>query len=73
MMPTLTISCAQLTKLLQYLPADEGYLRIQFIASCFSRIVDLENMHLIVYELLTADERNEVLLAVNHGGDLTAA
>ena len=54
------MNVTQLKQLLEYFPPDEGYLRIQLIQSVFSHIVDLENMNVIIDEVLTVDERNEV-------------
>lgn len=60
MMPTLYLSVAQLSKLLEYFPPDEGYLRIQLIQSVFSHVVDLELMYQIYDNILTPSERLEV-------------
>jgi hypothetical protein len=54
------MNVTQLKQILEYFPPDEGYLRIQLIQSVFSHIVDLENMNVIIDEVLTVDERNEV-------------
>jgi hypothetical protein len=62
MLPSLFISIHQLSSLLEYFPPEEGYLRIQLIQAVFSHIVDLENMHMIIDNVLTFDERNEVRL-----------
>ncbi len=59
-MPTLYLTVAQLSKLLDYFPPDEGYLRIQVIQSVFSHVVDLENMYQIYDNQLTPCERLEV-------------
>jgi len=61
MMPTLYLSVAQLSKLLDYFPADEGLLRVQLITAVFSHIVDLENLYLIYDNVLTHGERWELL------------
>ena len=60
MMPTLYLTVAQLSKLLEYFPPDEGYLRIQLIQSVFSHVVDLELMYIIYDNCLTHSERLEV-------------
>lgn len=59
-MPTLYISVAQLTQLLEYFPPDECFLRIQVIQSVFSHITDLENMYQIIDKVLTENEKLEV-------------
>jgi TRAP-type mannitol/chloroaromatic compound transport system permease large subunit len=59
-MPSLHLNVQQLKVLLEMFPPDEAYLRIQLIQTVFSHIVDLENMDIIVDQVLTADERNEV-------------
>lgn len=64
MMPTLYMTVAQLSKLLEYFPPDEGYLRIQLIQSVFSHVVDLELMYQIYDNVLTVSERLEVGLFV---------
>ena len=58
--PSLYITVQQLKVLLEYFPPEEGYLRIQLIQALFSHIIDLENMNMIIDEVLTFDERNEV-------------
>lgn len=58
--PSLYITVQQLKTLLEYFPPEEGYLRIQLIQALFSHIVDLDNMNIIIDEVLTFDERNEV-------------
>ncbi len=58
--PSLYITVLQLKTLLEYFPPEEGYLRIQLIQALFSHIVDLDNMNIIIDEVLTFDERNEV-------------
>lgn len=58
--PSLYITIQQLKVLLEYFPPEEGYLRIQLIQALFSHIIDLENMNMIIDEVLTFDERNEV-------------
>ena len=60
MMPTLYLSVAQLIKLMEYFPPDEGYLRILLIQSVFSHVVDLELMYQIYDNCLTPGERMEV-------------
>lgn len=60
MMPTLYLTVAQLSKLLEYFPPEEGYLRIQLIQSVFSHVVDLENMYQIYDNVLTGSERLEL-------------
>lgn len=60
MMPSIYFSVSQLTTLLEFFPPEEAYLRIQLIMVVFSHITDLENMYLIVDNVLTFDERNEV-------------
>ena len=64
-MPTLYMTVAQLSKLLDYFPPDEAYLRIQLIQSVFSHVVDLENMYLIYDNVLTPSERLEVSFLLN--------
>jgi hypothetical protein len=59
-MPSLYLNVQQLKILLEMFPPDEAYLRIQLIQAVFSHIVDLENMDIIVDQVLTFDERNEV-------------
>ncbi len=59
MFPNLYLTIAQLTQLLTYFPP-EDYLRVLVIQSVFSHIVDLENMYLVIDNVLTLDERNEV-------------
>jgi hypothetical protein len=54
------MSVQQLKVLLEFFPPEEGYLRIQLIQAVFTHIVDLENMDLIIDQVLTPDERNEV-------------
>jgi hypothetical protein len=61
--PALYINVNQLMQLLEYFPPSEGYLRIQLIMGIFSHITDLENMYLIIDNVLTFDERNEVRIA----------
>eukprot|EP01040_Poterioochromonas_malhamensis_P006668 gene6668-7183_t len=58
--PSLYITIQQLKVLLEYFPPEEGYLRIQLIQALFSHIIDLENMNMIIDEVLTFDERNEI-------------
>lgn len=60
MMPSIYFNVNQLMTLLDFFPPDEGYLRIQLIMTVFSHITDLENMYLIIDNVLTFDERNEV-------------
>ena len=60
MMPTIFISTSQAMELIYYFPS-EGYLRIQFLQSVFSHIVDIENLHIIYDCVLNADERAELM------------
>jgi hypothetical protein len=60
MMPTLYLTVAQLSKLLDYFPPDEAYLRIQLIQTVFSHVVDLENMYQIYDNQLSPSEKLEV-------------
>ena len=65
MMPGLYMSVAQLTILLEYFPPDEAFLRIHLIQSVFSHIVDLEQMYRIYDNILSEDERIEVVTHYN--------
>lgn len=62
MMPTLYLTVAQLSKLLDYFPPDEAYLRILLIQTVFSHVVDLENMYQIYDNQLSPSEKLEVRL-----------
>lgn len=62
-MPNVYFSVDQLIQLLGYFPPNEGYYRIMLIQSVFSHIVDLENMHLIIDDVLTHGEQLEVCAA----------
>ncbi len=64
MMSTIYFSVSQLITLLEFFPPEEGYLRVQLIMTVFSHITDLENMYLIIDNVLTFDERNEVFFAI---------
>lgn len=60
MMPQMFISIMQLKTILEYLPPNEGYLRVLLIQSIFSHIVDTDNIYLLLDGCLTLAERIEL-------------
>ena len=60
MMPNIYLTVEQLTKLIKYFPDDIAFLRAQVIMSCFSHIIDQENMYILIDKHLTYDECNEM-------------
>eukprot|EP00605_Chrysophyceae_sp_TOSAG23-4_P001619 GSChrysophyteH1.ASY1.ANO1.1779.1 assembled CDS len=60
MMPTIYLSVSQAAELLYFFPS-LGFLRVQFILSIFSHIVDIENFSMIYDLCLNKDEQRELL------------
>lgn len=63
-MPTIYLTVDQVTEIIYYFPPNEGYLRVQFIQSVFSHIVDLENLHVIFDLALVSVVTRRVVLYV---------
>ena len=60
MMPTIYITVSQAAEMAYYFPS-VGYLRVQFICSVFSHLVDIENFYILYDMVLNDDERAEVI------------
>ncbi len=60
MMPSIFLSVAQVVEIIHYFPS-EGYLRVQFVTSIFSHIIDIENIGMLFDYVLNADERTEMI------------
>ena len=60
-MPTIYLSVAQVVEIIHFFPTCVGYLRVQFIMSIFSHIVDLENLAMLFDYALNADEAAELI------------
>eukprot|EP01038_Epipyxis_sp_PR26KG_P006849 gene6849-9376_t len=58
--PYMHLSINQLIIILEMLPPEICYLRVQVITSVFSRLVDMDNMYKVIDNVLTLDERNEL-------------
>jgi Ca2+-binding EF-hand superfamily protein/Leucine-rich repeat (LRR) protein len=59
-LPSIYLSVQQVIDLMDLFPSDD-FVRVQVFISCFSRIVDLKNIHRIVYDvnIMSLDERLE--------------
>ena len=59
-LPSIYLSVSQVLQLMHLFPSDD-YLRVQVLVACFSRIIDIKNIHRVVYDpfVFSDDERME--------------
>ena len=59
-LPNIFLSVSQVMELLHYFPSDD-FMKVQVLVSCFNRIIDIKNIHRIVYDegVFSMDDRIE--------------